>query len=161
MRHLRCVRLRALRRRWGDGVARSSSALAEVGRDDGRVGADLGRRAGRDLTAEVEHGDPVADAHHEGHVVLDHEDAEPPLLRQPANDRRELGRLGCAEPGRRLVEQQDRRRDGDRARDRDEAPAPVREVADAHVEVLPQLELLHRRDRRRARAAGSSAGRCR
>src|SRR5438094_10226294 len=53
----------------------STRALpAEVGLDHARVGLDLGGRSLGDLLAEVQHGDPVGDAHHEIHRVLDEED---------------------------------------------------------------------------------------
>ena len=45
--------------------------LAQVRGDDGRVVADLGRRALGDLAPEVDHHDPVADPEHELDVVLD------------------------------------------------------------------------------------------
>src|SRR5579859_2625671 len=52
-------------------TSRSIGTGSQVGLDHGRVGLDLGRPALGDLAAEVEHGDAVADAHHQAHVVLD------------------------------------------------------------------------------------------
>src|SRR6266446_2958225 len=47
---------------------------AEIGLDHVDVVLDLVRRALGDDLAEVQHRDALAQAHHEAHVVLDHED---------------------------------------------------------------------------------------
>src|SRR6266404_9126637 len=79
----------ALRRNRRGSVARSATAgllrstslgVTEVRLDDGRVGADLLRRALGDLLAHVEHGHAVGDVHHHAHVVLDEDDGRAPLL---------------------------------------------------------------------------------
>src|SRR5215510_5582522 len=81
---------------------------AEIGIDHLRMRADIGRSSGRELLAEIEHGDVMADVEdqvgmvlHQEHAGaglgdLDEERAEPPYL---------LGR----EAGGRLVEQQEGR----------------------------------------------------
>src|SRR3989449_11716482 len=59
----------------------STTALpSEVGFDDTLVGLDLAGRAFGDLLPEVQDGDPIGDAHHEVHRVLD-----------------EIGRASCRE----------------------------------------------------------------
>ena len=52
-------------------------AGAQVGLDHAVVRLHLGRRALGDLLAAVEHGDAVGDAHHDLHVVLDHQHRQP------------------------------------------------------------------------------------
>ena len=61
------------------------AAVAEIGGDHRRIGADVLGSTGRDEPPEVEDHHPVADPHHEVHVVLDDEDRHPPLIGQAAN----------------------------------------------------------------------------
>ena len=91
-------------------------ALAEIGGDDGRVGAHLGRRAVADLLAVVQHDDVVGDPHHHAHVVLDQQqraavvaDAQQQLV--------ELVGLARVEAGGRFVQAQQHRVGAHRARD--------------------------------------------
>ena len=98
------------------------------------------------IRAEVEDDDPVADAHHEVHVVLDDEDRHAPVVGEPADDPRQLDALDRAQPGRRLVEQEHARMHCDRAGDRQQTSLAVRQVADLTVEVLVEFELLDRPD---------------
>src|SRR4030095_5751371 len=53
---------------------------AQVGFDHLRVVAHFGRRAVADLLAVVEDDDPVAQVHHNAHVVLDQDDRRPELV---------------------------------------------------------------------------------
>ena len=79
--------------------------VAEVGLLDPRVAADHRRVTDGDDLAEVEDPDRVADAHHQVHVVLDHQDAHAlggEVLEQVA----EVVGLGLVEARGRLVEQQ-------------------------------------------------------
>src|SRR2546425_86640 len=56
---------------------------SEVGFDDTLVGLDLAGRAFGDLLPEVQDGDPIGDAHHEVHRVLDEEDRRAELAQAP------------------------------------------------------------------------------
>src|SRR5262249_36511391 len=67
--------------------------------------------------------------HHERHVVLDQRDADPLLVSQAANQRSELRRLVVAEPGSRLIEQQQRRARRDGTRDPDQPSLSERQLA--------------------------------
>ena len=89
-----------------------------------------------DLDAEVEHHDVVADVHHEVHVVLDEQHADAPIVGEAAHEVRQLGGLGVAESGRRLVEQQHARLGGDRARDGQQPALTVRQVVDGAEQVV-------------------------
>ena len=60
----------------------------EVGLDHLRVLLDLVGRARGDRHAVVEHGDALADVHHQPHVVLDEQDRQRELVAQPADQRR-------------------------------------------------------------------------
>ena len=51
-------------------------AVAEIGLEDIRVGADFGRRAVGDAAARVEDVDMVGDTHHQGHVVFDDDNGD-------------------------------------------------------------------------------------
>ena len=77
-------------------------ALAEVGRRDVEVAADLGRRALRERPALIEDVDPVGDAHHERHVVVDQEDAGVEVLAdRAARTSANSCTSGLGQPGRR------------------------------------------------------------
>ena len=86
--------------------ARSISALdhrrlAEVRGGDVEVRADLGGRALGERPALVEHLDPVADLHHERHVVVDQQHAGLVLVAHRAHDGGELGHLALRAARRR------------------------------------------------------------
>src|ERR1700751_3700389 len=87
----------------------------EIGADDLRIFHDLLGRAFRDLLAMVEHDDMPRHRHDRAHQVFDDDDGEPPL-RQLADQRDRLVDLGRIEPGHHLVQQQDARLRGERAR---------------------------------------------
>ncbi len=59
---------------------------AEIGVDDGLVGAHFGRRAVGDLAAVVEHRDAVGQAHHHADVVLDQHDRRAEPVARGANE---------------------------------------------------------------------------
>ena len=60
-----------------------------------------------DLLAEVQHDDALRHLHDQAHVVLDEHDATPSAwIRRMSIE--QLGLLAVVEPGRRLVEQQQR-----------------------------------------------------
>src|SRR5438034_4675354 len=108
----------------------STRALpAEVGLDHARVGLDLGGRSLGDLLAEVQHGDPVGDAHHEIHRVLDEEDGLAQLAQAPAVLVEAL-ELELAHARRRLVEEEAHRVGGQRAGHLE--PPPLAEVQALH-----------------------------
>ena len=68
--------------------------------------ADLLGRALGDLLAVVEDRDPVADPHHQLHVVLDQQDREAEVPAQPRDQRDDLRRLlagSCRPPARRAA----------------------------------------------------------
>jgi len=68
-----------------------------------------GRGALGDLHAVVEHGDALADAHHDFHRVLHEEDREAELLLDLLDQADELGFLGRVHAGRGLVQQEELR----------------------------------------------------
>ena len=74
------------------------------------------RRAFDQHGAVVKHQEAIDQPHHRMHRVLDDDDRDA-LLRQPAQYGDDLGRRRSgAEPGQRLVEQQETRSAGERAR---------------------------------------------
>ena len=93
-----------------------------------RVGPDLLRRALGDLLAVVEDGDPLADAHHHLHVVLDQQDGQLELVAQPLMSRVICARLAGVHAGRRLVQQEQLRLAGQRARQLEPALVAVGQV---------------------------------
>src|SRR6266571_3118478 len=84
----------------------SNGFLPEVGGDDRRVGLDLRRESFREVAAELEHVDVIADEHHQAHVMLDDEDRVTHLVADLEQDLREGVGLGDVEAGSGLVEQQ-------------------------------------------------------
>ena len=96
------------------------------------------------LTAEVEHDDLVAHVHDEVHVVLDEEDGHAPVVGEAAHEVGQLGALGVAEAGRRLVQQQHARLGGDGVGDGQQPTLAVGEVLDGPPEVVLDLELADR-----------------
>ena len=98
------------------------------------------------FAAEVEHDDVVAHAHHEVHVVLDEQDGDAPVVGEAADEVRQLGGLGVAEPGGGLVEEQHAGLRGDGAGDGEQPPLAVGEVLDLAQQVGLEPELLDRGD---------------
>jgi hypothetical protein len=76
----------------------------------------------------VEHRDPLADAHHHLHVVLDEEHGEVKLIAEPLDERGHLCRLSRVHPCRGLVEQEQLRLAGQRARQLEATLVAVRQV---------------------------------
>ena len=101
----------------------------EVRLDHGRVALDVCRRAFRQLAAEVEHVDPVGEAHDQVHVVLDEEDGHLEGLANPADQRPELHHFLVIQPAGRLVEQQQPRARGKCARQLDPLHRPEGEAS--------------------------------
>src|SRR5439155_4019176 len=83
---------------------------SQVGLDHRGVVLHLLRRAVRDLAAEVEHCDALADRHHEVHVVLDEQDRQVEVVLDAADDRPQRPDLLVVQPARTLVEHQQRGR---------------------------------------------------
>ena len=102
--------------------------LAEVRLDNALVRPDLGARALGDLRAVLEHGDALGHAHDDLHVVLDQEHRHVPLVADAVDERDEVVGLLRVHAGRRLVEQQQLRAQGQRAGHLEPALVAVREV---------------------------------
>ena len=92
---------------------------AEIGADDVRVLAHVGRRSFRDLPPEVEHDDAVGDLHDQAHVVLDQQDGHAAIVPDRPDEPGERGDLLVVQSRGRLVEQQEIRAPGQRARELD------------------------------------------
>jgi hypothetical protein len=76
-------------RPWETARSRTSSIgppPPEVRRDDGRIGADVLRRALGDLPARAEHRDGVGDLHDEADHVLDDDDGDALVVADPAQE---------------------------------------------------------------------------
>src|SRR5215208_1486295 len=126
---------------------RSSSSgifLAEVGLDDGGVRAHLGGCPLGDLAAEIEDVHAVGDRHHEVHVVLDEQDGERVLLAEALDQQPEVADLLVVEAAGGLVEQQQPRLRGERARDLDALERAEREPDRRVVRNLAQPEVAER-----------------
>src|SRR5262245_42161015 len=79
----------------------------EVGLDHFGIPLNVGRRALRDLSPEVEHDDAVGDLHHQAHVMLDEQDGHAPLVADGAQDGREGADFLVVEAPGRLIDQQE------------------------------------------------------
>ena len=106
----------------GQRASRSSYAARGMPSSTTGVALDLGRNAFRELLAEIHHHEPVGQAHHEIHVVLDQEHGHP-FAFELAQQRGELLLLEKAQTCGRLVQQQQRRIGRERTRDLDDALA--------------------------------------
>src|SRR5204862_62122 len=92
---------------------------------------DFGWRALGDDLAVVEHGDPITDAHHDPHVVLDEQDRQALFGTQLADEVGHLACLAVVHAGGRLVEQQELRPGGQGPGDREPAPfGPISDTMD-------------------------------
>ncbi len=109
--------------------------LAEVGRRDVEVPADLARRALGQRPSLVEHLDPVADVHDQRHVVIDEEHARVVVVAHRAHDLGERRHLRLGKACRRLVHEDEARLGGQRARDAQPALVAVRQRAGRGVGV--------------------------
>src|SRR5262249_52349971 len=83
-------------------MLRSTSLFAKVGLLDPGVSEDLVRSAFGDLLARVEDGDPLAEAHHRSHDVLDHDDGDPAAV-ELEEDGEDVVDFGAGEPRHRFV----------------------------------------------------------
>ena len=124
-----------------DARSRGDAFVAEVGVDHGAVARDDLRITLRDELAEVEHGDAIAHAEHERHVVLDEQHRHAPLVGEAADEAAELGGLLVAEARGRFVEQQHRGLRGHRAGERHEASLAERELFGPTIEIVLEVEL--------------------
>jgi hypothetical protein len=77
------------------------------------------RGAFRDLAPEIERHDLVADRHDEMHVMLDQQHGDAPLVADAADQVAQLPDFAVVEAARRLVEQEEPRLRGERAREFD------------------------------------------
>ena len=107
--HRQPVRARAAAQPATSPVLLAHRALTQVRGGDVEIAADLGGRPLGERAALVEHLDPVADLHHERHVVVDQEDAHLVLVAHDSHDRGELGHLGFRQARRRLVHEHEAR----------------------------------------------------
>src|SRR5512136_2145003 len=80
--------------------------FSQVGLDDLGVAADLQGGALGDLSAVIEDHDPVADPHHQLHVMLDQEDGNSLVADLPDNLAEGLRLLGVHSRGRFIQEQE-------------------------------------------------------
>src|SRR6478672_880683 len=104
------------------------AATAEVSRDHvGVPSHDVGYVVGNHLS-ELEHHDPVADAQHKPHVVVDQQ-RRLPLVGKLAQPCSELLALVRVKPGSRLIETHKSRAARQRACDADKLALPLRQLA--------------------------------
>src|SRR5262245_35646755 len=109
----------------------TAASVPEVHAAHVGVLADVCRRAlGEDL-AVVQHGDAVGDAHHDLHVVLDHDDGD--LPGELAHEGGRALRLVGAHARGGLVEEEELRVRGERDADLEVALLAVRQLGAAHV----------------------------
>src|SRR5207248_329901 len=94
----------------------SSMLLPQVRLDHRGVLHDLLRRSRGNQLARVEHDDVLAEAHHRGHHVLDHQDRDTLLVADAPDERHHVPRLDRVHPGDDLVEEQRLRCAGERTR---------------------------------------------
>ena len=92
-------------------------SFAEVALEHRGVAHHLLGRAARDHLAVVQHADVLRERHHRAHHVLDQQDGEALGAVDVAEHLDHLVALGRAQPGHHLVEQQQARPGGERARD--------------------------------------------
>ena len=138
--------------------------VPEVGADHVGIALHLGRRALGDLAAEVERDDLVGHAHHQVHVVLDQQHrqlaARSRMRRSRSHQRVDLL---VVQPAGRLVEQQQLRLAGQRARQLDALLRAERQVrsrgASATALEVEQRDQLRRPARRAARSSRRTRGR--
>src|ERR1700754_1835663 len=112
----------------------SSSSIGgnpQIRGDDLRVVPHLGRRPFGDLLAELEHHDPVGDAHDQAHVVLDQQHRHPGVA-DLADQRQQILLLRRVEARGGLVQAEQRRIGGQRPRDLQTPLLAVRQVP-AHL----------------------------
>src|SRR5688572_10358465 len=109
-----------------------SRSIAKVGLHHRRMRAHFVRRAFGDARAEVEHYHAAGERQQEAHVVLDQQNRDA-ALGDTADDAGQAVELGRREPRRGLIEQDDTRLAGERARDLEQAALAERQRADVGV----------------------------
>jgi hypothetical protein len=118
----------------------------------------VGDGPGLDDPAFVEDGDPVAGVAHDLHLVRDHDDGKPhPALKAAQKVEYRAGRLRV-EGARRLVAEEDRRLDGERARDGDSLLLPAGKCADRGIASAGKADELEELVHARARLAAADPG---
>jgi hypothetical protein len=127
------------------------SSPPEVGGHDARVASHLVGRPGGDHLAELQHDDPVADVHHEPHVVVDEEGRGPGVGELP-EPLAEILALVRVEPRRGLVQAEEPGLHRDRPRDPDELPLSLGQLLRHRLRDLAEVEQLERALRRGALA---------
>ncbi len=136
-----------LEHRGGGGAHTGALQLAgrrpEIGGDHVRIEAHLGGRAGGDHLAELDHDDPVADAEHEAHVVVD-EQGRRATVDDLAQLTTEHHRLVGVEAGGRLVEAQQLGAGGQRSGDGDELALALGQLARRGVGETAEVEHIER-----------------
>jgi hypothetical protein len=118
-----------------------STFSAQIGVDDGAVGAHLiGRAIGDDL-AVMQHDDPFRDAHHRLHIVLDEQNGHVGAV-ELDDEAREIGLLGRVHAGHRLVEQKQLGLERQGAGDLEAALIAVREAAGGPRHLVGEADAL-------------------
>src|SRR5499426_767250 len=146
-------------------LSASAMPLPEVDLVHAPVGADLGRRSLAQYLALHQYRDPLREAEHDVHVVLDDEDRD--VGRQRVEHLQDPLRFERRHAGRGLVEQQHLGLEPERDGDFDQALLAVRQVDHAHRRVGVQSQAREQRHclvadvamraRRAPRAAGDAA----
>jgi hypothetical protein len=98
------------------------------------------RRAVGDLAAVVEHHHPVADVHHHAHVVLDQHDGGAELVVDVEHEAAHVLLFLQVHAGHRLVQQQELRLGGERARELDALLQAVGQAPDRRLADVLDLE---------------------
>src|SRR5712692_9222370 len=125
----------ALTRRAGP---RGPPPPSQIGLDHPGVPLHVAGPAFGDLLPVVEDGDAIRDLHHHPHVVLDEEQGALALLHQPAQQCHQAAGLALGHARGGLVEQQQRRIGGERARQLEASLVAVGQVARELVGLVPQ-----------------------
>lgn len=118
-------------------MACSLALLAQIGGDDGGVGADLRRRPLCDLAAILKDDDPLANPHDDLHVVLDQQDAQSELVLREADQVHQVDFFGGVHPCGGLVEQEKLRLRRERA---DNLQTALVAVGKRFARTVPMLE---------------------
>jgi hypothetical protein len=134
------------------GATASETHRPEIGLDDLRVLADLGRRALGDLGAEVQRHDAIGERHQHLHVVLDDDDghALPP---QPLDQLDQLRDGALVDAAGHLVEQQQPRPGRHRPGQLEALALPGAERVGVGLALVQQADEVERRQRMGARLA--------
>ena len=120
-----------------DALQLKHCGLAQIGFDHPGSLRTSRRRALGDLLAEAQHGDAIGNTHHELHHVLDQHDGEALVAYQVDQQGVERRDLLAAQSGRRLVEQEQARPDGQRARQIEHLLPPKSSCLGARVAQWP------------------------